>query len=231
MVVCQMSRALRILLIEDHQPLVRALKKGLEEEGWEVDVATDGAEGDSKARSASYDAIILDLILPKVDGLTLLKQWRKQQLNTHVLILTGRGEPVDRVQGVNMGADDYLTKPFQFEELTARLRALSRRGPQMQTLRIYDLEIDPLNRTVQRAGKTIHLTPNEFAVLQLLAFHQGTVVSRSMILKHLYDGQDGSTSNVVDVFINFLRTKIDKGFDPALILTRRGEGYLLRGEE
>ena len=223
---------MRVLLVEDHKPLIRAVKKGLEEEGFAVDTAEDGDEGDFKARSANYDAIILDLMLPKTDGLTLLREWRKKGLSTHVLVLTARGTMDDKVQGLNLGADDYLTKPFQFEELMARLRALIRRGHQVKTpiLRIHDLEIDTAGRTVKRAGQTIHLTPREFALLQFLAFHQGKVVTRSMIWEHLYDDQDENTSNVVDVYIRYLRNKIDKGFDPPLILTKWGEGYQLKGE-
>jgi two-component system, OmpR family, response regulator len=223
---------LRVLLIEDHRPLIRAVKKGLEEEGFAVDVAEDGDEGDFKARSAGYDVIILDLMLPKTDGLTLLEKWRKDNLSTHVLVLTARGTMDDKVQGLNLGADDYLTKPFQFEELMARLRALIRRGHQVKTpiIRVHDLEIDTAGRTVKRAGQTIHLTPREFALLQFLAFHQGKVVTRSMIWEHLYDEQDENTSNVVDVYIRYLRTKIDKGFEPPLIQTRWGEGYLLRAD-
>jgi len=222
----------RVLLIEDHKPLVRAVKKGLEEEGFAVDTAEDGQEGDFKARSANYDVIILDLMLPKTDGLTLLQDWRKRGLSTHVLVLTARGTSEDKVQGLDFGADDYLTKPFQFEELMARLRALIRRGHQVKTpiLRVHDLEIDTAGHTVKRAGQTIHLTPREFALLQFLAFHQGKVVTRSMIWEHLYDDQDENTSNVVDVYIRYLRTKIDKDFEPPLILTRWGEGYLLRAE-
>ncbi len=224
---------MRILLIEDHKPLVRALKRGLEEEGFAVDVAVDGEEGDYKARSASYDVIILDLMLPRKDGLTLLKEWRKKGLDTHILVLTARGTMEDKVHGLNLGADDYLTKPFQLQELMARLRALIRRGHQVKTpiLRICDLEIDTAGRSVKRAGQVIHLTPREFALLQFLAFHRGQVVTRSMIWEHLYDEHDENTSNVVDVYIRYLRTKIDKDFDPPLILTRWGEGYLLRGEE
>ncbi|HMF18674.1 MAG TPA: response regulator transcription factor [Gemmataceae bacterium] len=223
---------MRVLLIEDHKPLIRAVKKGLEEEGFAVDTAEDGEEGDFKARSANYDVIILDLMLPKVDGMALLEKWRADNMSTHVLVLTARGTMDDKVQGLNLGADDYLTKPFQFEELMARLRALIRRGHQVKTpiIRVHDLEIDTAGRTVKRSGQTIHLTPREFALLQFLAFHQGKVVTRSMIWEHLYDDQDENTSNVVDVYIRYLRTKIDKDFDPPLILTRWGEGYLLRGE-
>ncbi len=212
--------------------MVRALKQGLEEEGFAVDTAEDGEEGDYKAKTANYDVIILDLMLPKKDGLTLLKEWRRLGLKTHVLVLTARDSLEDKVSGLDFGADDYLTKPFQLEELMARLRALIRRGHQVKdpVLRIFDLEIDTASRTVKRSDQSIHLTPREYALLQFLAYHRGKVVSRSMIWEHLYDEHDENTSNVVDVYIRYLRTKIDKGFDPPLILTRWGEGYLLRGE-
>jgi DNA-binding response OmpR family regulator len=224
---------MRVLLIEDHKPLQRALKQGLEEEGFAVDAASDGEEGDFKARSAEYDVIILDVMLPREDGLSLLQRWRKSGLTTHVLILTARGGIEDKVRGLNLGADDYLTKPFELEELLARLRALIRRGHQVKTpvLRIQDLEIDTSSRSVKRGDQAIHLTPREYALLEFLAFHRGTVVTRTMIWEHLYDERDENTSNVVDVYIRYLRNKIDKGFDPPLILTRWGEGYLLRGDE
>jgi DNA-binding response OmpR family regulator len=222
----------RVLLIEDHKPLVRALKTGLEEEGFAVDTAYDGEEGDHKARTAAYDAIILDLMLPKEDGLSLLQRWRRAGMSSHVLVLTARSGIDDKVRGLDSGADDYLTKPFELEELLARLRALVRRQHQVKdpVLRVHDLEIDTASRTVRRAGQAIHLTPREYALLEFLAFHRGKVVTRSMIWEHLYDDQDESTSNVVDVYIRYLRNKIDKGFEPSLILTRWGEGYLLRGD-
>jgi len=224
---------MRVLLVEDHRPMVRALRQGLEEEGFAVDVAMDGEEADYKARTANYDLIILDIMLPKEDGLSLLQKWRRAGLTTHVLLLTAKGTIEDKVKGLDLGADDYLTKPFQLEELLARLRALVRRGHQVKdpVLRVCDLEIDTAARTVKRGGKPIHLTPREYALLQFLAYHRGRVVSRSMIWEHLYDEHDENTSNVVDVYIRYLRTKIDKDFDPPLILTRWGEGYLLRGEE
>ncbi len=224
---------MRVLLIEDHKPLVRALKQGLEEEGFAVDVAYDGEEGDYKAKTADYDVIILDLMLPKENGLSLLQRWRRDGLSSHVLVLTARSGIEDKVRGLDLGADDYLTKPFELGELLARLRALIRRGHQVKdpVLRVCDLEIDTAARTVKRAGQAIHLTPREYALLQFLAFHRGRVVSRSMIWEHLYDEHDESTSNVVDVYIRYLRNKIDKGFEPPLILTRWGEGYLLRGDD
>lgn len=222
----------RVLLIEDHKPLVKALRRGLEEEGLAVDTAEDGEEGDYKARTASYDAIILDLMLPKKDGLSVLRDWRKDGMKTHVLCLTAKDTTADKVNGLDIGADDYLTKPFQLEELLARLRALIRRSHQVKDpiIRVHDLEIDTAARIVRRGGQTIHLTPREFALLQFLAFHRGKVVTRSMIWDHLYDEYDENTSNVVDVYIRYLRTKIDKGFETPLILTRWGEGYMLRGD-
>ena len=224
---------MRVLLIEDHKPLVRALKQGLEEEGFAVDVAPDGQEGDFKARTAEYDVIILDIMLPKEDGLSLLQRWRKDGLTVHVLLLTARGSMDDKVKGLDHGADDYMTKPFELEELLARLRALIRRTHQVKSplLRIHDLEIDTASRTVRRGGKAIHLTPREYALLEFLAFHRGKVATRSMIWEHLYDDQDENTSNVVDVYIRYLRNKIDKGFEPTLILTRWGEGYMMRSED
>ena len=224
---------MRVLLIEDHKPLARVLRQGLEEEGFAVDTAFDGEEGNFKARSAEYDAVILDLMLPKIDGLTLLQNWRRDGLKTHVLVLTARGAIEDKVRGLDLGADDYLTKPFELEELLARLRALIRRGHQVKdpVLRVHDLEIDS-SLAHGEAGRPAD--PPDAArirpagVLGLPPRQGGT---RTMIWEHLYDEQDESTSNVVDVYIRYLRNKIDKGFDPPLILTRWGEGYLLRGDD
>jgi DNA-binding response OmpR family regulator len=223
----------RVLLIEDHKPLVRALRRGLEEEGFAVDTALDGEEGAYKAQTADYDVIILDLMLPKEDGLSLLQRWRRAGMKSHVLVLTARSGIEDKVRGLNLGADDYLTKPFELEELLARLRALVRRGHQVKdpVVRVHDLEIDTASRSVKRGGQSVHLTPREYALLEFLAFHRGKVVTRSMIWEHLYDEHDESTSNVVDVYIRYLRNKIDKAFDLPLILTRWGEGYMLRGDE
>jgi DNA-binding response OmpR family regulator len=223
---------MRVLLIEDYKQMVRALKKGLEEEGFAVDIAMDGEEGGYKAETAEYDVIILDLMLPKQDGLSLLKRWRAKGLKSHVLVLTARSSIEDKVLGLDLGADDYMTKPFQLEELLARLRALIRRGHDVKdpVLRIHDLEIDTNARSVKRSGAPIHLTPREYALLEFLAYHRGKVVTRSMVWEHLYDEHDENTSNVVDVYIRYLRNKIDKDFTPPLILTRWGEGYMLRGD-
>jgi DNA-binding response OmpR family regulator len=229
----QRAEPMRILLVEDHKPLVRTLRRALEEEGFAVDTAEDGPEGDFKARSAAYDAIILDRMLPGEDGLSLLRRWRQSGMQTHVLLLTARNTTEDKVRGLDEGADDYLTKPFELDELLARLRALIRRGHQVKDpiLRVHDLEINTAARTARRGGTDIHLTPREYSLLEYLAFHRGEVVSRTRIWEHLYDENDENTSNVVDVYIRYLRNKIDKGFDPPLILTRWGEGYMLRGDE
>jgi DNA-binding response OmpR family regulator len=223
----------RVLIVEDQKSILRAVRQGLEEEGFAVDVAADGEEADHKATSVKYDAIVLDLMLPKIDGLTLLQKWRRAGIDTHVLVLTARGSTEDKVKGLDTGADDYLTKPFEFEELLARVRTLIRRAHQVKDplIRVHDLEIDTASRTARRAGQPIHLTPREYALLEFLAYHRGQVVTRTMIWDHLYDEHDESTSNVVDVYIRYLRNKIDKGFESPLILTRWGEGYLLRGDE
>ncbi len=224
---------MRLLLVEDQLPLVRALRQGLEEEGYAVDTATDGEEADVKARTTPYDVIILDIMLPKIDGLTLLKRWRAAEIGTHVLLLTARSSTGDKVVGLDSGADDYLPKPFELDELLARLRALVRRGHQKKDpiLRVHDLVLDTAARSVTRGGKKISLTPREYALLEFLTFHAGSVVTRTMIWEHLYDEYDENTSNVVDVYIRYLRNKIDKGFELPLILTKWGEGYMLRGNE
>ncbi|MCY2940194.1 MAG: response regulator transcription factor [Planctomycetota bacterium] len=223
---------MKILLVEDHKLLARSLKQALEEDGFAVDLAVAGDEADVKARGAIYDVVILDLMLPKIDGLTLLKGWRRDGLTFHVLILTAMGTLEDKVLGLNLGADDYLPKPFELTEFLARVRALVRRGHQAKDpiLRIHDLEIDTGARSVRRAGKDIYLTPREFSLLRFLCYHRGKVVTRSMVWEHLYDENDDNTSNVVDVYIRYLRNKIDKNFTPPLILTRWGEGYMIKGD-
>jgi DNA-binding response OmpR family regulator len=227
------TSVMRVLLVEDNKPLVRALRQGLEEENFAVDVAHDGEEADVKARNTSYDVVILDLMLPKIDGLTLLQRWRRDGVKTHVLVLSARTSTDDKVRALDAGADDYMIKPFSTEELVARIRALIRREHQVKdpVIRVHDLEIDTSSRSVKRGGKPINLTPREYSLLEFLAFHRGKVATRTMIWEHLYDEQDESTSNVVDVYIRYLRNKIDKGHEPALILTRWGEGYVLRGDD
>jgi DNA-binding response OmpR family regulator len=222
----------RVLVIEDYKPMAMALKRGLKEEGFAVDVAGDGLDGKFKAAATRYDVIILDLMLPVLSGLHLLQEWRKQGMNAPVLILTARGNMEDRVQGLNLGADDYMLKPFQMEELLARLRALIRRGHRVKSpvIRIYDLEIDTITRKVNRAGQPIPLAPLEYALLELLAFRRGEVLSQEMIRESLFDGETDSAPNVIDDYIQHLRAKIDHGFTPPLISTSWGKGYKLRND-
>jgi DNA-binding response OmpR family regulator len=228
------SHAVRILLVEDQLQMARMLRQGFEEEGFAVDTATDGEEADVKARTTPYDVILLDVMLPKVDGLTLLKRWREAGITTHILMLTAKGDTPDKVYGLDSGADDYLSKAnLSFDELLARVRALVRRGHQKKdpVIRVHDLTLDTAARSVTRGAKKIPLTPREYALLEFLAFHAGSVVTRTMIWDHLYDEYDENTSNVVDVYIRYLRNKVDKGHEVPLILTKWGEGYMLRGND
>ena len=223
---------MRLLLIEDNKSLVKSLKRGLEEETFAVDVAYDGEEGLFLAETNPYDIIILDLMLPKLDGLTVLRSLRRKAVQTHILILTARDAPDEKVNGLDAGADDYLTKPFHYDELLARIQALLRRKYQKKEplLHIADMQINPRTHQVWRNGKEIFLQPKEYALLEYLAYHQNEIVTRTQLWEHLYDWQDESTSNILDVYINHLRNKIDKDAREKLILTIRGEGYMLKGE-
>jgi DNA-binding response OmpR family regulator len=224
---------MRVLLVEDSKRLADSLKRGLCKAGFAADVAYDGEEGLWLAESNDYDVIILDLMLPKLDGIGLLRRLRAQGKKTHVLILTARDSLDDRVQGLEEGADDYLTKPFHLRELIARVRALARRsyGIKNPRLIIGDLRIDLAARVVSRKGEDIDLKPREYAVLEFLASREGEVVSRTEIEEHIYDERMEAASNVVDSTICFLRKKIDRAGEPSLIRTRRGMGYMLRGPE
>ena len=220
---------MRLLVIEDNKMLAQSLRRGFQEEGFAVDVATDGEEGLWYAKSNPCDVIVLDLTLPKIDGLELLRQIRKRGIASHVICLTARGATEDKVRALNLGADDYLAKPFAFEELLARVRSLCRRAYQRKdpVIRVADLEINTASRTVRRGGTVIQLSTREYALLEFLAFHAGEVVTRTMIWDHLYDFADETTSNVVDVYVCLLRKKIDGRSRRPLIHTRRGEGYIL----
>jgi DNA-binding response OmpR family regulator len=222
----------RILLVEDYPPLVRAVTHGLQEAGYAVDAATDGEAGLAYAEATAYDAIILDLMLPKLDGLTVLERLRRRGQTTPVLVLTARDRVEDRVKGLDVGADDYLVKPFAFAELLARLRALIRRRYQAteNVIRVADLEIDTGARVVRRAEAVVELSAREYAVLEYLAARRGQVVSRTEIWDHVYDFASEPSSNVVDVYVGYLRRKIDDGHAIKLIHTKRGRGYLF-GEE
>jgi DNA-binding response OmpR family regulator len=224
---------MRILIAEDHPSLARSLADGLREEGYAVDLTQDGDEALHLAQVNPYDGILLDVMLPGKDGFAILKHLRKQGVRTPVLCLTARDAVSDRVTGLDLGADDYLIKPFAFEELVARVRALVRRGhgQRSATLRVADLEIDTSRKLARRGGRTIDLSAREYALLEYLAHRKGQVVSRTDIWEHLYDQHDEATSNVVDVYIGYLRSKIDKDFDMKLIQTRRGQGYVLGAEE
>ena len=223
---------MRLLVIEDEKKVARFIKKGLEEEGYAVDLAFDGEEGLAMLLDQVHDLILLDIALPKIDGLQVLKKLREKKVRTPVLLLTVRATIEDKVLGLDSGADDYLTKPFAFQELLARIRALLRRkgagGDPL--LRVEDLVLDPARRLVTRAGEKIDLTTKEFALLEYLMRNAGRVVSRAMISEHVWNYDFDTETNVIDVYINYLRRKIDSGRDKKLIHTVRGSGYVLKTE-
>ncbi|MBB5500011.1 heavy metal response regulator transcription factor [Paraburkholderia sp. MM5384-R2] len=219
---------MRILVIEDELKTAAYLKKGLEESGYAVDVANDGPQGLILAQEDEYDVIVLDVMLPGMDGWTIVKTLRNTR-STPVLFLTARDDVDDRVHGLELGADDYLVKPFAFVELLARVRTLGRRGPprESELIKVGDLEMDVNRRRVKRGGTRIDLTPREFSLLQLLARRQGEVLSRTQIASYVWDMNFDSDTNVVEVAIRRLRTKIDDNFPVKLIHTVRGVGYVL----
>ncbi len=223
---------MKVLIIEDEKRLAQLLKKGLEENSFTVDLSFDGEEGLYMAETYSYDAILLDIMLPGIDGLEILQSLRSKEIEVPVLIITARGEVEERIKGLNIGADDYIAKPFDFMELIARLRSAIRRnkGKPSPLVVIDDLAIDTNARTVKRADREITLSAREFAILEYLALNSGRVVSRTELVEHIYATDSEWDSNVIDVYISYLRNKIDKGFGRPLIHTRRGEGYLLKGE-
>ncbi len=220
---------MKVLVVEDNEPLRKAITQRLRESGFAVDETGDGPEGLWMATENRYTVAILDLMLPGLDGLDLLKKLRKTNEETSVLIITARDQVGDRVSGLDAGADDYMVKPFALEELLARVRALTRRKHFVKNpvLKIGDLEIDTRRRSIARGGKEIDLTAREYSLLELLALRTGEVVSRAEIWEQLYDFNQDPESNVVDVFIAYLRRKIESEDKPKLIHTRRGMGYIL----
>ncbi len=222
---------MRILIVEDEKPLADILKKGLEEEGYAVDVAYNGEDGQYLAEHEPSDLMILDIMLPVVDGMTILKWIRRIGIKTPVLLLTARDAITDKVSGLDSGADDYLTKPFSFEELLARMRVLLRRNSMVKTslIVIRDLTLDTATHEVRRGEKSISLSAKELSLLEYMALNRNIVLSRTALTEHLYNQDFDLDSNVIDVFINRLRNKIDRGFEEKIIFTVRGAGYMLRG--
>jgi two-component system copper resistance phosphate regulon response regulator CusR len=223
---------MRVLIAEDDKPVASFVQKGLEAEQYSVDVAQDGDEAQFMASQFDYDVAVLDLTLPRVDGLDVLKHIRATKPALPVLILTGRNRVEDRVKGLDWGADDYLTKPFSFSELSARVRALMRRAAQPAEiiLRVDNLELNRVERSVNRAGQPITLTPKEFGLLEYLMRNAGRCVTRAMIIEHVWNLSFDTMTNVVDVYINYLRKKVDSGHEKKLIRTVRGVGYQIGDE-
>jgi DNA-binding response OmpR family regulator len=221
---------MRILLVEDEESLASIIKKGLEEENYNIDVCHDGETGLSMGESLVYDGIILDLMIPGLDGISLLNALRDRAIVTPVLILSARDTLEDKIKGLDTGADDYLTKPFEFDELLARLRALIRRGaPEKRAvLKVHDLEVDTASREVKRGGEVIQLTAKEYMLLEYLVFNKNIALSRAKIAEHIYDMSAHRESNVIDVFVNSLRNKLNEGHQQQLIETVRGIGYILK---
>jgi len=221
---------MKVLIIEDEKDLVAILKRGLQEHSFTVEVAYEGEEGLYLAENFSYDVIVLDLMLPGIDGFTILKRLRELKKDVPVVVLTAKGEVEERVKGLDLGADDYIVKPFNFSELVARLRAVVRRhkGSPSSIIEIADLRIDLNSHTVARKGREIKLTITEYRILEHLALNRGRVVSRAELLEHIYYIDSEPDSNVIDVYINYLRKKIDMDSEKKLIHTVRGAGYMLK---
>jgi len=220
---------MRILLVEDDPRVASFIRRGLREEHYAVDIASDGEQALFTAQTGEYDLMILDLLLPKKSGLEVLRILRSEKITVPVLILTAKDKPEDKVAGLDSGADDYLTKPFGFEELLARIRALLRRRGDMTPtlLRLADLEMDTLRHRVSRKGKEISLTNREYALLEFFLQHPNQIVTRSMLAEHIWEHDFDTFSNVIDVHIARLRRKIDGDFSPKLLHTLRGSGYKL----
>ena len=221
---------MRILIVEDEKKVAAFIKKGLEEETYAVDIATDGEEGFHLGEQNQYDLIILDLMLPKINGLDILSGLRSQNIETPILLLTAKDSVEDKVEGLNQGADDYLTKPFAFSELLARIRVLLRRGKSESktTLEIADLSLNLVSHKVSRGNEEIELTGKEYSLLEYFMRNQEKVLTRTMIAEHVWDYNFDTFTNVIDVYVNHLRKKIDKNFSTKLLHTLRGVGYVMK---
>ena len=221
---------MRILTVEDEKKVAAFIKKGLEEETYAVDIATDGEEGLYLGEQNQYDLIILDLMLPKINGLDILSSLRSQNIETPILLLTAKDSVEDKVEGLNQGADDYLTKPFAFSELLARIRVLLRRGKaeSKTTLEISDLTLNLVSHKVSRGNEEIELTGKEYSLLEYFMRNQEKVLTRNMIAEHVWDYNFDTFTNVIDFYVNHLRKKIDKNFSTKLLHTLRGVGYVMK---
>ena len=221
---------MRILIVEDEKKVAAFIKKGLEEETYAVDVASDGEEGLHLGEQNPYDLIVLDLMLPKINGLDILSHLRAKKIDTPILLLTAKDSVEDKVEGLNQGADDYLTKPFAFSELLARIRVLLRRGKTetKTTLEIADLTLDLVSHKVSRGNEEIELTGKEYSLLEYFLRNQEKVLTRTMIAEHVWDYNFDTFTNVIDVYVNHLRKKIDKNFPAKLLHTLRGVGYVMK---
>jgi len=223
---------MRVLLVEDDKRVASFVRRGLVQEGFSVDLSCDGSDAFHQVLHECYDVMVLDILIPIMDGFEVLGQIRRLGCRVPVLILSAKDGVEDRIRGLNEGADDYLVKPFSFDELTARIRALLRRRSDLDQPvgRVGDLEMDLATRKVTRSGERINLTPKEFSLLEYLVRHHGTVVTRTMIAEHVWDQHFDSFTNVIDVYIRYLRSKIDDAFPTKLIHTVRGVGYVLSEE-
>ena len=223
---------MRLLVVEDEKKVASFIKKGLQEEGYAVDLASDGKTGLTMGLDGVHDLIILDINLPRMDGLSVLQELRKRKVTTPVLLLTVRAAIEDKVIGLDTGADDYLTKPFAFQELLARVRALLRRRAEAESplLQVADLTLDPATRFVSRGDEKIELTAKEFALLSYFMRNPGRVLTRTMIGEHVWDYDFDPMTNVIDVYVNYLRKKIEAGGEPKLIHTVRGVGYVMKAQ-
>jgi len=225
---------MRILLVEDDKGIIRFVKKGLLEHSFSVDVATNGEEGVDSALHRQYDLIVLDILLPKLDGKEVLKKIRSMDIQTPVIFLTAKNSEADIVHGLNLGADDYLTKPFSFNELIARIQAILRRGKPISSpsrLQLANLILEPDGHRVYREKFKIELTPKEYALLEFFMRHPGEIVTRTMISEKIFDYHFDTSTNVIDVHVSHLRNKIDKDFEPKLLHTLKGVGYVLEDRE